>query len=386
MNEDKAARYHRLKRRAGIAAIAWRLLLFGSLLVTGLSLAMRDASIDMAGRPADGTTDWAVVAIYVVGLLALDELGGLPIAFYSGFVLEKRYGLSDQRLRGWLRDQAKSMALGGTLALVATSVVYGTMALTPGAWWLVSGAVFALLTTGLARVGPVVLLPLFYSVKPLERESLRDRLLVLATRANARVVGVYEWGLSAKTRKANAALAGLGATRRILVSDTMLEDFSDDEVAVVLAHELGHHVHGDIWKGLAIETALILGGFAAAAWALRAASSGLGLSGPSDVAGLPLILLVIGGVSLATLPATLAVSRAHERSADRFALALTNHPGAFVSAMRRLAAQNLAEERPSRLVQWLTYSHPTIEERIATARAFRGPSPPEGPAMAEASR
>src|SRR5213079_507327 len=140
-------------------------------------------------------------------LLLLNEVGSLPLGFYSGFLLERRYGLSSEPLGRWLLDQVKSFA-----------------------------------------IALVLLLPLFYSVKPLDREALRVRLLKLADRAGAKVLGAYEWGLSEKTRKANAALAGIGATRRILVSDTMLAEYSDEEIEVVLAHELAHHVHGDIWK------------------------------------------------------------------------------------------------------------------------------------------
>jgi STE24 endopeptidase len=216
-----------------------------------------------------------------------------------------------------------------------------------------------------------VLLPLFYSVKPLDRESLRQRLLALAERAGARVVGAYEWGLGEKTKKANAALAGLGATRRILVSDTMLAQYSEDEIEVVLAHEMAHHVHGDIWKGLLFETALVLAGFFAAARSLAWAVGSLGFLGPADPAGIPVLLLAAGAISVVMLPVAHALSRTYERSADRFALELTRNPAAFVSAMKRLAAQNLAEEEPSKLTEWLFYSHPPIRERIAAAQSFR---------------
>jgi len=220
----------------------------------------------------------------------------------------------------------------------------------------------------------VLLLPLFYSVKPLARDALRARLLALAERAGARVLGAYEWGLGDKTKKANAALAGLGGTRRILVSDTMLAEYSDDEIEVVLAHELAHHVHGDIWKGIAFESALVFGGFYLASVVLRAAAPAVGLRGMDDVAGMPLLLLAAGAVSLVMVPIAHGMSRAFERRADRFALDLTRNPHAFISAMRRLAAQNLAEEQPSRVVQWLFYSHPPIRERIAAAQAFRPPA------------
>src|SRR5262249_34337608 len=185
----------------------------------------------------------------------------LPLAFYSGFLLERRYGLSNETFGGWLLDQAKSFAIGIVLGGGAASLVYWLIRQSPDRWWLIAGAVFAVLFVGLTLLVPVVFLPLFYSVKPLARDVLHARLLRLAERAGARVLGAYEWGLAEKTKKANAALAGIGATRRILVSDTMLAEYSDDEIEVVLAHELAHHVHGDIWKGIAFESALILAGF-----------------------------------------------------------------------------------------------------------------------------
>jgi STE24 endopeptidase len=265
----------------------------------------------------------------------------------------------------------KSFAVGVPLAAVGASILYFLIRRSPGTWWLPAGVVFALLIVGLANLAPVLLLPLFYRVKPLERESLRVRLLSLAERADARVLGAYEWGLGDKTKKANAALAGLGATRRILVSDTMLAEYSDEEIEVVLAHELAHHVHGDIWKGLGFESALILAGFYCGSRILSAAVGPLGLRDPGDPAGLPLLLLAAGTVSLVMIPAAHAMSRAYERSADRFALELTKNPHAFISAMRRLAAQNLAEDDPSTIVQWLFYSHPPIAERIRTAETFR---------------
>jgi STE24 endopeptidase len=184
--------------------------------------------------------------------------------------------------------------------------------------------------------------------------------------------------LAEKTRKANAALAGLGGTRRILVSDTMLAEYTEDEIEVVLAHELAHHVHGDIWKGIAFECGLILAGFYLASRVLRALAAAIGLHGVDDVAGLPLLLLAAGAVSLVMLPVAHAMSRAFERRADHFALRLTRNPGAFISAMKRLGAQNLAEEHPSRIVQWLFYSHPPVRQRIAAAQAFAAGDPTLG--------
>jgi STE24 endopeptidase len=279
--------------------------------------------------------------------------------------------LSNETLATWLRDRAKAAAIGLVLGAGGAELIYWLMRSSPDWWWLTGGAVFTIIFVGLTNLAPVVLLPLFYSVKPLGKDALRARLLALADRAGARVLGAYEWGLGDKTKKANAALAGLGTTRRILVSDTMLAEYSDDEIEVVLAHEIAHHVHGDIWKGIMFDSGLVLAGFYLASLVLRSSAAAVGLRGVDDVAGLPLLLLAAGAVSLVMLPVAHAMSRAFERSADRFALDLTHNPGAFISAMRRLGAQNLAEEHPSRLVQWLFYSHPPMRDRIAAAQAFK---------------
>jgi STE24 endopeptidase len=372
VNEDKSVRYHRAKRRISLVSLLWSIVLLTGLIGTSASVALR--SIAAAVAPASGSS-WSLpltVLIYVALLTLVNEVVSLPLAYYAGFVLERRYGLSRERFSTWLADQVKALVLGLILGGAAAIILYELISRSPDFWWLTAGVTFAVIVVGLTQLMPVLLLPIFYRIKPLERESLRARLLALAERAGARVLGVYEWGLGDKTRKANAALAGIGATRRILVSDTMLAEYSDDEIEVVMAHELAHHVHGDIWKGILFEAALIIAGFYLAARLLAAFAPFLGLQDVDDVAGLPLLLLAAGGVSLVMVPVAHAMSRAYERSADRFALDLTRNPAAFISAMRRLGAQNLAEEQPSRIVQWLFYSHPPLRERIAAAQAFRG--------------
>jgi STE24 endopeptidase len=374
LNEDKATRYQRLKRQASILSLAWSVLLLCGLLWTDGHAALRDTAEAITARALPAS--WhagAIVFAYVVLLSVVNEIVTLPLSFYSGFFLEQRYGLSNDTFGGWLRDQAKSFGIGLVLAGGAAGLIYWCIRQSPEHWWLSAGLLFTLLIVGLTNLAPVVLLPLFYSVKPLDRAALRTRLLGLAERAGAQVLGAYEWGLGGKTRRANAALAGLGGTRRILVSDTMLAEYSDDEIEVVLAHEIAHHVHGDIWKGIVFESGLILAGFYLASWVLPALAGVVGLRGVDDVAGLPLLVLAAGAVSVVMVPAAHAMSRAFERRADRFALDLTRNPVAFISAMRRLGAQNLAEEDPSRIVQWLFYSHPPIGDRIAAAQAHGHP-------------
>ena len=366
MTEDKATRYHRLKRRSEVAGLLWSAVCFSTLSITGVARHVADAVISLMGGRA-----LLAVPVMVLGLLLAHELGALPLAWFGGYRLERRYGLSHQTLAGWLGDHLKAAGVVLLLASGAALIVYLSMRWFAVWWWLVGGLTLALLVTGLATLAPVLLLPLFFRFTPLARPSLVERLEQLASRAGTSVVGVYEWALGDKSRRANAALAGLGATRRILVSDTMLADYSDDEIEVVLAHELGHHVHHDIWRGIALESVLILLGLAVTDIVLRGVGPYVGVRSPADLAGMPLLALTAGAVSLVLTPAALALSRRHERGADRFALQLTANPSAFISAMRRLGAQNLAEERPSRLVQWLFHSHPPLEERLAFARSWQ---------------
>lgn len=370
MNEDKASRYHRLRRRAELLGTIAAGAALVALLLTGGSLLLREYASMLTGMWPAGFEEAGTVVFFTSALFLLLLAIELPFAFYQGFVLEHRYELSKQTLKHWLSDQAKAGVLGLVFAVLGAAVVYATLRRSQDWWWLYSAVVFALAAIVLARLAPVLLLPIFYRFKPLDRPALVDRLLGLASRANTQILGVFEWALSAHTRKANAALTGMGRTRRILLSDTLLADYSDDEIEVVLAHELSHHVHHDLWRAVAVQTALLLVAFYMAHLALTGLADPLALRGKADPAGLPLLLLVGGLCSFAFMPLANALSRSHERRADRYALEMTNQPAAFISAMKRLSQQNMAEEHPSRLVQWLFYSHPPIRDRIAFARGW----------------
>jgi STE24 endopeptidase len=370
VNEDKSTRYHRLRRRADLMGTAAAGLVLLALIASGAGSRMREWATAVSSLIPGGFDDATTVAMYAVMLLVLLQLVELPFAFYQGFLLEHRYGLSTQTGRHWLSDQAKGVLLGIGLAIIGASVVFLTLRQWPAWWWLLSAATFAAAMVGLARVAPVVLLPIFYRFKPLDRPALVERLLGLARKARTDVVGVFEWVLSGHTKKANAALAGMGKTRRILLSDTLLADYSEDEIEVILAHELAHHVHRDLWRGIGVQTLVLAGGFFLANGVLRAMADRLALRGISDPAALPLLLLVGGVWSFMVLPLVNAQSRSQERAADRYALATTRKVDAFVSAMKRLSQQNLAEEYPSQVVRWLFYSHPPIHERIEAAKAF----------------
>jgi STE24 endopeptidase len=370
LNEDKATRYHRLRRRADLLGTAAAGVLLLGLLLLGGAHRLRELAAAVAQWAPGGVEEGMTVAVMTILLVAIMQIVELPFAFYQGYLLEHHYGLSTQSAGHWLADQAKGMALGLVLAVAGTSVAYLALRESPEQWWWISAMVFAVATIVLARLAPVVLLPIFYKFKPLDRPALADRLIALATRARTDVVGVFEWVLSGHTKKANAALAGMGRTRRILLSDTLLADYSEDEIEVILAHELAHHVHRDLWRGIAVQSLILLGGFFVAGVTLEALADPLALRGLSDPAGLPLLLLAGGVWSFLAMPLTNASSRAQERAADRYALTTTRNVDAFVTAMKRLSQQNLAEEYPSPIVRWLFYSHPPIRERIDAARAF----------------
>lgn len=365
-NEDKSARYHRLRRRASVFATLTSGLLLIVLLFSGAAVALRVLTDEVTGD-----TFVLSASLYAVLLVVMSELAALPLAYYQGMTLERRYGLATQTAASWLRDRCKTVGVASVMAVVATLLIELLMRWAPDSWWLLATVAFTVLLVALAHLAPVLLMPLFYTFRPLDRPALSARLLSLAQRAGTQVLGVFEWQLSDRTRKANAALTGIGRTRRILVSDTLLTDHSDDEIEVILAHELAHHVHRDIWSGLALEGVLIGVGLFAADRLLTTMSGWFGFTGKGDIAALPLLVLAAGTVSLFLVPFANALSRSHERRADRYALDLTHNPTAFISAMKRLSMQNLAEEQPSRVVEWLFHSHPPTSARIAAALAWK---------------
>jgi STE24 endopeptidase len=310
------------------------------LLLTGASVGLRAWALGLVGP-----SPTFVTALYVLMLSIAFDAAMLPFSFYRGFLLERRYGLSTETIRHWLMDHAKAALIGVLFAECAALFVYFVLGRWPAAWWALAGGGYAVVAIALVTLAPVVLLPLFFTFKPLEKDALRDRLTALASKAGTRIMGVYEWTLSDRTRKANAALTGMGHTRRILLSDTLLSEYSDDEIEVILAHELAHHVHRDIWTSVFFDMALTFAGFAAHL-ALRRAVPLFGFDGIADPAAIPVLLLTAGHGCAS--PVMNAVSRA--RAPRRFICA--EDDGRARSSPRWAAGQqNLAEDSPSKLVR-----------------------------------
>jgi Zn-dependent protease with chaperone function len=290
------------------------------------------------------------------------------LTWVSAWVLPRRYGLLHQPLRGWLADRAKGAALGAVIALAGVELLYALLRATT-LWWLAAAAAAFLFAILMTAVVPIWILPMFYRLTPLADPMLAGRLLALAERAGVRAIGVSIADQSRKSRTANAAVMGLGRTRRIVLYDTLSTGFSAPEVEAVLAHELGHHVHGDMRRGLAVHAVIGVATFWVADQALRAGVGRLGFAGVADPAGLPWFMLVLATLGVLVTPLANAFSRHIERQADDFALALTRDSDAFIGAMERLATLNLAERRPHRVKELLLFSHPALDRRIARARA-----------------
>jgi STE24 endopeptidase len=361
-DDERAARYHRRQLLLSAAGLALGVLYLLAVVVSGVAR-------DLAHAATRATPAWWwPVAVVTVVLGLVHELVMFPLAWLRGYELPRRYGLLHQPALSWLGDRLKASALGGVLGLAGVEVIYGLLRVT-GWWWLVAAGVFFVGYALVALVLPVWVLPLFYRLRPLESGPLRERLLTLAERAGVSVVGVWVADQSRKSRTANAALVGLGHTRRIVLFDTLVENFPPAEIDSVLAHELGHHVHGDLRRGLVAQGILTLVTFALADVALRSGVALWGLSGPADPAGVPWLGLIVLVLGVVAMPIGNAFSRWIERQADDFALVTTADPGAFVGAMERLAGLNLAERRPHPVKEFMLYSHPAIHRRIARANA-----------------
>jgi STE24 endopeptidase len=364
-DSPESRRYNRIRRWLDVADFAAGFALLIVLLATGWSGTIRD----LAFRGASQNYSYAVF-LYVLMLMLIGKAIGLPFDYYR-FRIEHSYNLSNQRLRSWLWDEFKGLLVGLVLATIAVELLYMLMRQSPQYWWVIAWAMFLGLMVLLAQLAPVILFPIFYKFEPLENEELRRRLVVLSERAGTRVRGVYKWHLSEKSKKANAALTGLGSTRRIILADTLLDNYSDDEIEAVLAHELGHHVHRHMLKSIFVQAAITLFGFWLANYVLSYAVERLDMfERMSDFASLPLLILVSTVLSFLLMPAVNAYSRFNERQADRYCFQSLASVAPFISSMNKLAEQNLAEKTPARWVEWLFHSHPATGKRIVAAEAW----------------
>ena len=363
-DSPEARRYNRIHRWLGIADFVIGSAFLVLLLVTGWTGWLRDLALRRAFQNYT-----LAVFLYLFFLLLISKALGFGLDYY-GFQLERKFQLSTQRVRSWLWDEAKGFLVGLVLAGIVVELLYFMIRQSPQHWWLITWIVFMALVILMAQLAPVVLFPIFYKFEPLDNEDLRRRLVLLTEHAGTRVRGVYRWKLSEKSKKANAALTGLGSTRRIILADTLLDNYAPEEIEAVLAHEIGHHVHRHILKSIVVQAATTLLGFWAANWVLHYAVDHRMFEELSDFANLPLLAITATALSLLLMPALNAFSRFNERQADRYAFESIASVEPFISSMNKLALQNLAERTPSKWVEVLFHSHPAISKRVEAAEAW----------------
>src|SRR5437588_4925466 len=368
--QRKAREYARKRRRVsyidmGIAAVG---IIF--VFLSGLNITLRNWLQPLAWHPVAGWYPLQVLVYFLVLMLGYQVITS-PLAYYGGFVLPHRYGLSTMTLRSWLIDLFKGLVLGLVLEALVIELIYLLLAVQPQTWWLWVAIILLFFTVVMANLAPVLILPLFYKFTPLPDGELTRRLLALAERAHTRVRGVFSMQMSRKTTAANAALMGLGNTRRIVLGDTMLDRYTPDEIEVVLAHELAHHAHHDLWKLIISQSLLTLGGLYLVNLALHwAVDSQHYYQSLADPATIPYLLVLTAVFGLIVMPISNGLSRVVEYHADEYALQVTQKVQSFKSAMTRLANQNLADIEPSPLIEFLFHDHPAIGKRLKHAEEF----------------
>jgi STE24 endopeptidase len=365
MNESKATRYQRLRRRARAASMGSAALMLAVIALTPVSRWLRDFAVTFAGGLTGLTAASVALVLFVVLVVVLWELASLPVTIYLARRVDPPYGPSIPSVEALLAEQAQATVVALPAALAASAVVLLAVQIAGTWWWVLAGPMLALLLAIAMRLAPWLFARLG-RVRPLDRPSLTARLSTLAVRARVSVVGIDEWVVD-ESSPATAFVTGVGRSRRVLLCSDIARRWSDDEIVVVVAHELAHHVYRDLWRTFAVHVAVLWGSlFAAELVVARVTAYGAG-----DLAALPLVALVTCGIWVLATPLRHAQSRRHERRADRFALAMTGGIDAFGSAVTRLGARHLAEERPSLITKWLYHSHPSVDERLALAEAFR---------------
>jgi len=335
-------------------------------------LFMSGGSVLLSGL-VNSVTDyyWISLWLYLVVFVIILQLAAIPLSFYSGFIVDHKFSLSTQTLRGWVVDELKGLGVELVFGILAGSVLYyliGNLSL----WWIAAAAIFAVFSILLSIILPFVILPIFYKVSPLSDMNLKENLLQMSKKFGAHNVDrVLVADESRRSIRANAFFSGVGKSRSIVLFDTLLNNFTHREITTVVAHELGHYVNKDIWKEALVSGLVIIPPFYIADYALRVTLATRSLPSITDPAGIPLVFASLIGISFILQPITNWLSRIVERKADEFALKAADDPEAQASSERRLADLSLSVDSPTRLVELLFYTHPSSSERVRLAEEWK---------------
>lgn len=315
-----------------------------------------------------GYTSNPYIALVYFGLIIgiVSSVISFPLDYFFGFRLEHKFGLSNLTFGGWILEKLKAALVGGVIAAPIAFLFYWLIS-SDEYWWFYLGCIVFAYSVLLAKIAPVIIMPLFYKFKPIENEVLKAKLLKLCDEAGFKVSGVYTFNMSKTTKKANAAFTGMGKTKRIILGDTLIESFTEDEIETVFAHELGHYKKGHIKKNILFSIFGTFIGLFIMAQIYEYLIPKFGFQNPWDIGALPLLALIAGVWSFLTSPLGAGLSRKFEYEADRFAIDMTKNYDAFKSTMEKLVDQNLSNDEPNKLVEFWTHSHPSVKRRLEAA-------------------
>jgi len=292
-----------------------------------------------------------------------------PFDYFFGFRLEHKYGLSNLTFWGWIKEKLKGFAVGMVLGLPIVLLFYYLLTGFEY-WWVMFGIIVTLYSVVLAQIAPIFIFPLFYKFKPLEDETIKNKIISLCEKVGFKIKGVYTFDMSKTTKKANAAFTGLGKTRRIIIGDTLISGFSPDEIETVFAHELGHYKKGHIKKQIFLSFFSTFAGLFVVSALYDLFLPLFGFAARWELAALPLLMLIAGTLTFLLSPIGAYISRKYEYEADRFAVNVTGNFDAFKSTMEKLAFQNLADVEPPGFVEFWFHSHPSIKKRIRAVEGY----------------
>lgn len=309
-------------------------------------------------------------AVYAVILGVVFEIITFPVNYYEGYLLPRKYNLITQSFIGWLKDKLKSNLIALMIVFPFACLVYWSLNYCADLWWVISGAVLIGISLLVARLTPTLLMSIFFKVKPLEDAELVKRLEDLAARLDCKINGVFVIDFSTRGNMANAMLGGIGKTRRIILTDTLLKQYTNEEIEIILAHELAHHKLKHVRQLILLQIVVVFLIFYVIHVCLYYFRDIINFSSLGDIANLPFIMLValISGMIMA--PLLNIYSRRLEASADYLAIQVTRNPQAFISTMTKLTDQNLAVAEPKRIVELMLYDHPSYSSRVKMALEY----------------
>ncbi len=356
--ENKVKSYNKTKIVLSIINALIVIIFLAVLVLSGLSKDFANYSNQL--------TDNAYLSLFVftIILIILDSVLTIPLSFYSGYTVEHKYNLSNQTVFGWLFETIKSFIITLCLLLPVAAFFLYILKTEQNYWWIWMGIALFFFSVLMARLAPVLIMPLFYKFKPLDNDTLKDKIFQLCSKANVTIKGIFSFNLSKETKKANAGFTGIGKSKRIIISDTLLKEFSDEEIEVVFAHELGHYTKQHLWKGMAFNTIVSFLGLFLVSILYSDLVSYFGYSGIDDIAAFPLIILLLSLYGFILMPVTNLFSRKHEKEADSYAMETTGNFKAFNSTMLKLSELNLSDKEPNKYIEMFFYSHPSINNRI----------------------